>query len=62
MLMKTINFQMLGFVWTLKNWKERKNLESNFLSIVCFEESQKEKNREKKCKENLSCYQENFSF
>ena len=41
---------------------KKKNLKSNFLSIVWFEENQKEKNREKKCKENLSCYEENFSL
>ena len=39
---------------------KKRNLESNFLSIVWIEESQKEKNREEKCKENLSCYEENF--
>ena len=37
---------------------KKKNLESSFLSIVWFEESQKEKNREESCKENLSCYEE----
>ena len=46
-------------VWTLENGKERKKSKSNFLSIVWFEESQK-KNREKKCEENLSCYEEIF--
>ena len=37
---------------------KKKSLESHFLSIVWFEESQKEKNREESCKENLSCYEE----
>jgi len=39
---------------------KKKILKSSFLSIVWFEESQKEKNREESCKENLSCYEENF--
>ena len=43
-------------------WKiERKEkiLESNFLSNIWFDESQK-KNKEEKWKENLSCYEEKF--
>jgi len=43
-------------------WKigrKEKSLESYFLSIVWFGESQKKKkNREESCKENLSCYEE----
>jgi len=36
-------------------------LESNFLSIVWFEKSQKEKkSREEKGKKNLRCYEEKF--
>jgi len=38
--------------------RKKKNLESSFLSIVWFEESQKEKNREESCKKNWSCYEE----
>jgi len=49
---------LFGCVWTLKNWKERKKLKNSFLFIVWFMESQKEKNREESCKENLSCYEE----
>ena len=44
-------------------WKiERKEklLESNFLSNVWFDESQKKRNKEEKWKENLSCYEEKF--
>jgi len=37
---------------------KKKNLKSSFLSNVWFEKSQKEKNREENCKENLSCYEE----
>ena len=37
---------------------KKKSLESYFLFIVWFEESQKEKNREESCKENLSYYEE----
>ena len=48
----------LGCVWTLKNWKDKKNLKNNFFSIVWLEKSQKEKNREEKCEENLSCDEE----
>jgi len=45
----------------LRKLEEKKEiLESSFLSIVWFEESQKEKNRHESCKENLSCYEENF--
>ena len=45
----------------LGKWEgKKKNLESNFFFIVWFEESQKERNREEKYKENLSCYEENF--
>jgi len=40
--------------------EKKKILESCFLSIVWFEESQKEKNREESCKKNLSCYEEKF--
>ena len=40
---------------------KKKILKSSFLFIVWFEESQKEKNREESCKENLSCYEEKFS-
>ena len=43
------------------SWKIRrkeKNLKSNFLSIVWFEECQKKKKREENCKEHLSCYEE----
>ena len=36
--------KLFGCVWTLENWKERKKkLKSNFLSIVWFKESQKDK-------------------
>ena len=38
--------------------RKEKKLKSSFLSIVWFEECQKEKNREKNCKENLSYYEE----
>ena len=41
---------------------KKKNLKSCFLSIVWFEESQKEKNREESCKENLNCYEEKISL
>ena len=38
---------------------KKKNMESSFLSIVWFEESQKKKkNREESCEKNLSCYEE----
>ena len=36
--------------------EKKKNLKSNFLSTVWFEESEKEKNREEKQKKNLSYY------
>ena len=39
---------------------KKKILESNFLSIIGFEESQKEKKREENGKENLCCYEEKF--
>jgi len=43
----------------LENFEgKKKSLEICFLSIVWFEESQKEKNREESYKENLSCYEE----
>jgi len=41
---------------------KKKNMKSNFLFIVWLEKSQKEKNREEKCTENLSCYKEKFFF
>jgi len=44
-------------------WKIRrkgKNLKSNFLFTVWFEDSQKEKNREEKFNENLRYYEEKF--
>jgi len=45
----------------LKKLEEKTiNLKINFLSIVLFEKSQKKKNREEKCKKNLSCYKEIF--
>jgi len=37
---------------------KKKSLESCFLFIVWFEESQKKKKRKESCKENLSCYEE----
>jgi len=37
---------------------KKKNLESNILSIVWFDESQKKKNREESCEKNLSYYEE----
>ena len=55
-----INFQggLLKVCLNFEKLEEKKSLESYFLSIVWFEESQKErKNREKSCKENLSCYE-----
>ena len=42
----------------MKNGNEIKKLKSNFLFIIWFEESQKEKNKEGSCKENLSCNEE----
>jgi len=42
-------------------WKiEKKKLKSSFLFTIWFEESQEEKNREEKWKENLSCYEEKY--
>ena len=57
------NIETLRVCLDLEKLKgKKKKLKSSILSIIWFDESQKEKNREEHCKENLSYYEEKFFF